>query len=150
MNDLQRWAFRVALGSAAIIGSAAYEWSFRSGPFAALARPIAIAAGVSWAVFGGVLLAVTRSRPSVLAWADACLVTMGAGIGVLAVSVLANLAGASSAVLHGCVLLASNGLMCLTFAQVALSSGLSRRTAVLLWIAVLDGVFAVLLAVMIR
>src|SRR5687767_7664607 len=109
---LRPWIRRVLLGGIAIGGSALYAASFvlmdMGTSFETIALAVAMAAGLAWIVFGAALLMVTNARPSVLAWADLCLTTMGIGIAALAVSVLLNLVGRGALSVHVAVLLVSN------------------------------------------
>lgn len=146
------WGARLALGAVAVAGSAAYAasfaWAPQAGEAVRLARPIAIAAGLSWPAFGAALLLATRRRPSVLAWADACLVTMAPGIGVLLLSALLNLLHRGTTPAHGLVLLLSNAAMAGVFVSRARRLGMRAPLAVALWVGVLDGAFLLLLWVM--
>src|SRR5437867_1666888 len=86
---------RVLLVAVAFGGSAIYALSFAlaydSSTVTAMACLVGLAAGTSWIIFGLVLLGTTHCRPTVLAWADACLVTMGAGIATKSASIVLNL-----------------------------------------------------------
>src|SRR6478736_4618270 len=88
------WPYRLLLTCAAFAGSAIYAWSFTHVPqreqWLPAASAVGIAAGVSWVLFGLLLLAITRTRPSIWAWADACLVTMAAGMTIKITTVAAN------------------------------------------------------------
>ncbi|MEW6207466.1 MAG: hypothetical protein AB1631_03810 [Acidobacteriota bacterium] len=152
------WAARVLFGCIAIAGTAVYAASFgvfdRSEKLLPLARSIGIASGISWIAFGAVLLAATRCRPSILAWADACLVAQAAGIGVLMASVLVNLAARASdaaptenvfRMIHGAIILAADVLMAWLFVRRARRLGMSLKMALALWVLALNGFFLLLL-----
>jgi len=148
------WAARVLFGCIALAGTAVYATSFglfdRSEKLLPVARSIGIASGISWIIFGAILLAATRCRPSVLAWADACLIAQAAGIGVLMTSVLVNLvARASDAaptedafkMIHLAIVLAADVLMAWLFVGRARRLGMSLKMALALWILALNGFF---------
>jgi hypothetical protein len=152
------WAARVLFGCIAIAGTAVYAASFglfdTSKNLLPVARSVGIASGISWIAFGAVLLAATRSRPSVLAWADACLIAQAAGIGVLMTSVLINLiARASDADLaqntfkfaHAGIILAADVLMAWLFVRRAQRLGMSLKMALALWVLALNGFFLLIL-----
>lgn len=152
------WAARVLFGCIAFAGTAVYASSFGvfdgSENLLPIARSIGIASGISWIVFGAVLLAATRCRPSVLAWADACLVAQAAGIGVLMTSVLVNLiARASDAastenafkMVHAAIVLAADVLMAWLFVRRARRLGMSLKMALALWVLILNGCFLLIL-----
>lgn len=143
------WGLRVLLGAVALGGSALYAASFQESlDVARLAGLVALGAGVSWLVFGAALLALTRARPSVLEWADACLVTMAVGIGALLLSVLLNVGGRGSASAHVGVIALSNVSMAAVFVARARRLGLGPGPALALWVLALDAPFLVFLAVM--
>lgn len=151
------WPRRLMLGATALGGTVAYAVSFRALPGAGrlvgAGAAVGLAAGLSWGTFGGALLLVTGRGASALDWADACLRTMAAGIAVLALAAALNVAcgvagidaGPPIAGAHAAILLAANGVMCLTFARRAQLLGLSRGTALGLWMLVLNGTFALIL-----
>ena len=147
------WPRRLLLGYVAIAGTALYAASFAlvedRENLAPIAQAIGIAAGVSWPVFGLILLLITRCRPGVLVWVDACLVTMSAGIGLLMLSTLLNLGvfvlNFSHGVLmplHLAILLAADTAMALVFVRRSRSLGLNWAQALVLWVIALNGVFA--------
>jgi hypothetical protein len=145
------------LGATALGGTLGYAASFRALPDAdwlpRAGAGVGLAAGISWLTFGGVLLVATGARPSTTAWADACLRTMAAGIAVLALAAALNVAcgfagmdeGPLLAAAHAVLLGIANGVMCLTFVRRAHFLGLSRGTALGLWMLVLNGTFALIL-----
>lgn len=152
------WAARVLFGCIAFAGTAVYATSFgvfdRSERLLPLARSVGIASGISWIVFGAVLLAATRCRPSVLAWADACLMAQAAGISVLMASVIVNLiARASDAastentfkLIHAAIILAADVLMAWLFVRRARRLGMSLKMALALWVLILNGFFLLFL-----
>ena len=147
---LLTWPRRFLLTAVAFGGSTLYALSFANVPERARWLPIAaaigIAAGVSWIVFGLVLLGVTRRRPSIWHWADVCLRTMAVGMTIKMTTVLANLVAPPTAGFHLAVLVAANLAMAAMFAGQARPLGVSVRAALALWFGVLNGVFAVVLA----
>ena len=162
------WPTRVLLTVIALGGTLAYAASFRALPaggvfpdhLAHAGACVGIAAGLSWPVFGGVLLLVTGARPSALDWADACLRTMAAGVVVLAVAAAINvdvrLLDTPAAVtrwlpaLHLAFLVAGNAVMCGVFAAEARRLGLSGVAAFGLWMLALNGTFVAILLVLYR
>ena len=161
------WTGRLLLGAVAVVGTVAYAMSFRTFPTEALptgnnpagawlapaGAAVGIAAGLSWLFFGAVLLGITGGRPSVLAWADACLRTMAAGIGVLVAAASFNVCVAALWPLPEgfvlCVnlvlLVNANALMGAVFYRQARRLGLGPVAAVTAWMAALNGAFALLL-----
>ncbi|MCI0486664.1 MAG: hypothetical protein L0229_08700 [Blastocatellia bacterium] len=157
------WTGRFLFGMVAIAGTVIYAASFalieESAKLVPVARAIGIASGVSWPVFGVILLLVTRCRPRVLAWADACLITMIAGITVLMLSALSNVAAfvikaiesaGASTTIHTAILIAADLLMAVVFVRHARMLGLGRALAVTLWVVALNGIFAALLILLSR
>ena len=149
-----RWSKRILLGLLAFMGTAGYAASFMlHQELLPAAREVGVAAGCSWPVFGAALLAISRGKPSAMSWADQCLATMGIGMGILIIGVLVNLlsglggygAGHAVTAAHIAILAAANVLMGIFFVFRAVRLGMKRRTAILLWVCVLDGVFLILL-----
>lgn len=157
-------ARRIAFGLLAFGGTAVYAASFtgaeRLEPLAPAAIAVGVAAGASWPIFGAMLLAASRLRPSVVEWADACLATMAAGMFFLLGAAAANVALRMGAVpgvdvwsigwFHTGMLLAADTLMCVLFVRRAMRLGLGAGTAVALWIGGLNGTFAVILWLWLR
>ena len=143
------WSRRLLLCGVAFSGSAVYAWSFAGVPqreqWLPVASAIGIAAGVSWVLLGIVLLTVTRCRPSVMAWADVCLVTMAVGIAMKMTAVFANFVSTPSASFHLAVLMAANLVMACVFICRARRLGLRPLLATGLWFGVLNGLFAVVM-----
>ena len=162
------WPARLLLAAVAVAGTVAYALSFRTLPdgagagaephfagawLAPAGAAVGVAAGLSWLFFGAVLLALTGGKPSPLAWADACLRTMAAGIAVLVVASAFNLCAAAAWPLpHGLVvgtnlvlLVNANVLMGVTFFRQARRLGLGPGATVTAWVAALNGAFALLL-----
>ena len=143
------WRWRVLLALVAFGGSTVYALSFANVPervrWLPVATAIGIAAGVSWVLFGLVLLVVTRWRPSVWHWADACLRTMACGMAVKMSAVVANLVGVPSAWFHLGVLLVANLVMAAVFVWQARRLGMRLGTGLGLWFGALNGVFALVL-----
>ena len=161
--DVSDWPGRVLLAGIALGGTLAYAASFQALPdSAALARPaaaVALAAAVSWPLFGAALLLLTRARPSPFAWADACLRTMAAGIVVLALAATINLnvplLGATPparwlAAGHAALLAVANALMLAAFVREARRLGLKPATAAGLWMLALNGTFCTTLLFLYR
>ncbi|MBI1849729.1 MAG: hypothetical protein HYR85_05245 [Planctomycetes bacterium] len=148
---------RAALGAVAILGTIAWTVAIASvmPRWRTEAAVLGVAAGIAWPVFGGVVLYVTRGRPSVVAWVDACLNTMALGIAVLLISstfwlVFAFAGGNPMAAMMGFLpgsLLASFVVMIQFFLKQALGRGMPARTALGLWFGVLLGSFAVIVLV---
>lgn len=153
------WPRRLACAAYAFAATAVYAGSFfllpEPGRFARPAAAVGLAAAVSWPGFGAALLAVSRVRPSVLAWADVCLRTMIVGNTVLLLSVLANgtatwqkvdvTVGYSWELLHSGVLAAANLSMAAVFARGARRLGMSVPVSLAMWFGVLGGLFALTL-----
>lgn len=145
---------RLALGSVAAGGTVAYAWSFtrvaNAGPLLPLATAVGSAAGVSWLVFGAVLLTVTGARPSIAGWVDACLHTMAVGMAVLSTATLANLAWPAISLtwllsVHGGALVVSNVVMAARFVARARVLGLPPAAAVTFWMVGLNATFGAIL-----
>jgi hypothetical protein len=150
-------AARVVLVLVALIGTAAYGASFVVGTISNAAwgwsARVALAAGLSWPVFGLVLLGARRVG-GVWEWFDICLRTMALGIAVLSSASAANLAVAATVLsrgsttfvaLHLAFLLAADVSMAVYFTRKALRLGMPLSIAVVLWVGVLNGAFALLL-----
>ena len=157
-TELSDWLARAALTAIAVGGTLAYAASFRAVPgaprLAAAGDSVGWAAGLAWPAFGAVLLGVTGARPSPLKWADACLRTMAAGVGVLgpaaALNIFAGAQGAPTPWLvpaHATLLAVSNGVMCAVFVPQARRLGMSPAVAVTLWTVALNGSFVAILFV---
>jgi hypothetical protein len=100
-----------------------------------------------------VLLGARRDG-SAWEWFDTCLRTIALGIAVLSVASLTNLALATTAfswgiaafaAVHLVFLLLADVSMAVCFARKALRLGMPLSTAVVLWVGVLNGAFALLL-----
>jgi hypothetical protein len=152
------WRSRMLLVASAFLATAVYAGSFfMLGPAQRLtniATDIAISSGIAWIGFGSVLLMAARKRPSVIAWVDACLVTMLVGNGVLFLSVLVNLIfglfathikAMALAPAHAVILLIADGFMMVSFIYRARNLGMRPLIAALLWVVVLNGFFGLLL-----
>lgn len=143
------WPHRLLLTCVAFAGSAIYAGSFAPVPqreqWMPVASGVGIAAGVSWVLFGLLLLAVTRCQPSVLAWADACLVTMAAGIAVKMTTVAANFISPPGAWFHIVVLLIANLTMATIFIWRAQRLAMRPLLAAGLWFGALNGCFVVVM-----
>jgi hypothetical protein len=143
------WPYRLLLTCVAFTGSTLYAWSFASVPqreqWLPVASAVGIAAGVSWVLFGLLLLALTRAKPSMLAWADACLVTMAAGMTIKMTTVAANLISPPGASFHIAVLMTANLAMAAVFIWRANRLALRPLLAAGLWFGALNGIFAVVM-----
>ena len=150
-------AARVGLVLAAVIGTAAYGASFGVGSISNWARVwgtrVALAAGLSWPMFGLALL-LARRAGSAWEWFDTCLRTMALGIAVLSFASVVNLAVATTAsrrgstafvAVHLALLLVADVSMAVYFTRKALRLGMPLSIAVILWVGVLNGTFALLL-----
>src|SRR6266566_1075009 len=123
-------AARVGLVLAAVIGTAAYGASFGVGSISNWARVwgtrVALAAGLSWPMFG-------------LALSFASVVN-------LAVATTASRRGSTAFVaVHLALLLVADVSMAVYFTRKALRLGMPLSIAVILWVGVLNGTFALLL-----
>lgn len=143
------WPYRLLLTCVAFAGSAIYAWSFTHAPqreqWLPVASAVGIAAGVSWVLFGLLLLAVTRTKPSLLAWTDACLVTMAAGMTIKMTTVAANLISPPGASFHFAVLLTANLVMAGVFIWRANRLAMRPLLAAGLWFGALNGIFTVVM-----
>lgn len=160
--ELLSWPARFLLAFISFAGTAVYAASFALTGYRERLLPMAIAvgiaSGISWVAFGAVLLTVTRSQPSILAWVDTCLVTQNMGIAVLMLSAIVNLivyligrtslSDNTSTIIHTIILIAADILMAAIFVRRASRIALSRAKALLLWILALNGIFVLLLAIM--
>jgi hypothetical protein len=137
---------RLLLGTISFAGSAAYAASFliSSSNHLRLATTIAIAAGISWLIFGLLLRRIARAPLGRLI--DACLITQALGIGILMLSVAANLLHIRHAMpFHLLVLAAGDGAMAAAFIALMGRLNMSRPAAAALWIIGLNGPFAAIL-----
>ncbi len=148
---------RVALVLVALLGTAAYGASFVVGTISNVAwvgsTHVALAAGLSWPVFGLALLGARRTGGAG-EWFDICLRTMALGIAVLSFASVANLAVAAAALsrgstafvaVHLAFLLVADVSMAIYFTRKALRLGMPLSIAIVLWVGVLNGAFALLL-----
>lgn len=147
-------AGRIQLASLAFAGTAAYASScrFLRDSEAALgsATRIGVVAGLSWLGFGLALL-VARPGAGLWAWVDTCLRTMARGIGVLTPGILVDLVAALDRAsarapwlvgIHLVLLLVSDCVMGAYFVRSAGIHGLTVPRSLLLWVVVLNGLFA--------
>ena len=157
-------ARRLALGSIAIFGTAAYVASFHLAPERAelldIARRVGTSAGISWIAFGVLLLALSR-RTTIGEWSDICLSTMAVGIAVMSLGVLTNVSArymfgsaggdprTTSALraVHVAILLGSDVAMGAWFASRAAPKHLGVGQALLAWVFGLNVMFVVLMLV---
>lgn len=149
---------RALLVALAFAGSAVYALSFAATTpaqrWVAQAAAVGVAAGLSWILFGVLLIAVTRGRPLVVSWMDACLRTMAVGIAVKMAAVLLNVAwwggvthlpdARQFLVIHLVILACADAAMGARFCAESAARGVSIARAAALWVA-LNFVFGVLL-----
>ena len=157
-TERMRPVMRAALVAVAFGGSAVYALSFAgvSGAhrYAAHAAAVGIAAGLSWILFGLLLITVTRARPSIVSWMDACLATMAVGIAIKMIAVALNFVwswndsiaprGAHLVFIHLAILACADVAMGARFCAETRARGVSLRAALALWLAI-NFVFGVLL-----
>ena len=149
---------RAALLITVVMGNAGYAASFLPLRGAVdcfvMARAVAVAAAASWPIFGAALTAAGGRRVPIEVWFDRCLIVMNAGIAILAGAAVVNVcmalagvtAGGAVAAMHAGILLIADAVMGSMFANAARSPGFSAKRAWLLWIVVLNGAFAAMLA----
>jgi hypothetical protein len=149
---------RAALAAVAFAGSAVYALSFAGAAgaqrYASHAAAVGVAAGLSWIIFGVLLIAATRGRPSVASWIDACLATMAVGIAIKMIGVVLNLVwgwnesiaprAAQLVFVHLAILACADVAMGARFCFECRARGVSLRAALALWLAI-NLVFGVLL-----
>ena len=133
------WLRRLCFGTLAIAGCALYVVSFNG--MRPLACAITVAAALSWIAFGVALLLITRARPGILAWADACLDPMAVGGAALSLGALANALSLGSTAFHAALIVILNVAMAALFVPRARELGLRTWMAIGLWIVGLDGLF---------
>ncbi len=141
------WPRRILLSLWALGGSWLFAWSFHNGSHLRLMTVVAIAAGLSWPLLGTLLL---RFAPQAgpLAWADACLETMGLGMPFLVAGAVLNFAEVPAPLSLHVGLLGVGGLaMTAVFLAKAHRLGLPWPRALLLWVLGLQAPFLVLLAI---
>jgi hypothetical protein len=148
-----RWS-DLALVMVATLGTVAYAMSFKTAGFDAHVRGIAYAIGwaaaVSWLGLGCVLARLTASRNvPLVSWFRACLRTMAIGMAILSCGTALNLvvfatgrAAENSISMHVGILIASDVVMGIVFARYGRTLGIPLLHATLLWILVLNGLFA--------
>ena len=156
---------RIALGTVSIIGTILYAASFAlcdsRHTLASLAAAVGVAAAVAWIGFG-LLIGVAAGSRAVGTWVDACLRTQAVGIGVLILAAAANATFFASAdwlgskpmfpvfvVVHAGLLLLADALMGAYFVTAAQARGLSWPRALAAWVLGLNGVFAIVLAILV-
>lgn len=131
-----------ALTAIAILGSCLYgaslarvlPWNPRGS-----ALWLALSSGLGWCVLGPVLILATRQRPRVLA--QACLVTMAYGEGVLFIGGMLNLFVplGHPGVVNASVVAASNVVMALTLAAQLWALEVSPLKTIACWMLALNG-----------
>jgi uncharacterized membrane protein SirB2 len=140
---------RLALAGLAFAGSAAYAASFISAAerrwMMAMAC-VGIAAGLSWIIFGLILLATTRRRISAWQWVDTCLLAMAVGIAIKLGGVAMNLLSRQTPWLAGhiAILLIADVAMGALFVMRARRLAVGAGQAVGYWLT-LNAIFAILL-----
>jgi len=151
---------RVALFLFAFMGTAAYAASFGAAMITDAARAwgvrLAIAAGLSWPVFGLALLRA-GGPGEIWAWVDVCLRTMARGMVILSIATAINLVLAAAGMraggtgffaAHLGLLFTSDVTMATYFVREATRFGLSPRIALALWVGVLNGMFGLSLVLL--
>jgi hypothetical protein len=143
------------LGALAFIGTALYAISFilhpEAGRLVPIATGIGLSAGLAWMILGKVILYTSgRNGPRIMMWFDTCLLTMAAGEVVLlaagATNVIASLAGLTVLPwVHLALLVLSDVVMGAAFITRAALLDIAPASAATLWIAVLNGSFAILM-----
>ena len=151
---------RGALIALAFAGTALYVSGiyFLAPSFFPIALMVGIAAGVSWPIFGFFLLYVGNPHAGAWEWADDCLDAIRVGIFIKTAAVLATGLAVSIAMIPQSVttvfqiaaLLIADVAMGYRFTNSATARGMSRSVAIVLWLAVLNGVFAQLLLLMVK
>ncbi|HET6330445.1 MAG TPA: hypothetical protein VFF76_06605 [Holophagaceae bacterium] len=131
-----------ALTAIAVIGSCFYgaslarvlPWDPRGS-----ALWLALSSGLGWCVLGPMLILATRQHPKVLA--QACLVTMAYGEGVLALGAVANLILSlrHPGLVNAGVVAASNVVMALALASQLKSLGVALWKTLACWMLALNG-----------
>lgn len=159
------WPTRIVLMLIAFTGSAVYAASYRlvgaTAGLAPVAAAIGIAAGTAWIGFGFLLLTAAQMDPrryrrvTTLHWADACLVTMTVGMAVKMIGVGANVIAAGLdgervdlaiiAPLQLALLIATDIAMGAIFVRIVRRFAMPTRTALILWVVALNGIFAFVL-----
>jgi hypothetical protein len=144
---------RVVLGTVAVLGTAVWVVSLRLAvPWGWTALAFGVSASVSWLALGAALVLATSGRPSVAAWADACLHTMAVGIAFLMTGVSAGSVFGFGRPRVAVVILAASvatsfAAMTHVFLADARRLGLRRSVALGLWFGVLVGTSGSLLSV---
>jgi hypothetical protein len=150
MTTTLRPTSRILLGLLACVGTVGFVLSFRLSQQQAQWLPLIVilgaAAGLSWLVFGPVLVMATRGRASILSWMDACLITMTLGIAIKTCGILLNLIASAGHVsiaihIHLAILLLADLAMGALFCRQALARGVKPVPAIALWLT-LNAIFA--------
>ncbi len=120
-----------------------------------VAAAVGISAGLSWLLFGLLLLIVGRGGISLLSWMDGCLTTMSWGVGVKMVGVVVNLSGLGGAdrglwIVQSMLLVVADIVMGFVFVEQGRLRGVRRVAAISLWIFGLNVFMAILLPVVMR
>jgi hypothetical protein len=152
-NDNLSITHRMALVVSALAVTALYADSFAwSDSIATLwpwAQRVGVASGLSWPVFGAIVL-FSAPRVPRSAWFDACLVVMHGGLAVLACCLAANTIVAASgvnvatttlALFHAVVVLSANVVMARMFVRRARRLGILTVQALAMWCGGLNAVF---------
>jgi hypothetical protein len=143
--------YRLFFGALAIAGSIAYGGSlatvFPSWRPSTAALWLTLSAGLSWPIFGVILVRATRR--SLAECADACLVTMACGIAVLMVGAVANLIHLShpwpaALAFNGWLIAMSNIVMATALARRLLGLGIPIWKSLAAWLFGLDLTGAIL------
>ncbi|MCH8852097.1 MAG: hypothetical protein IID41_05530 [Planctomycetes bacterium] len=162
VNPLQSQRVRrsdLVLVMVATLGTVAYAISFKVAEFdirvQGIAYAIGWAAAISWLGLGCVLAVASRPGSSILGqvplagWFRICLKTMAIGMAILSCGTVLNIlifatlpVFESLVPTHIGILIVSDVVMGITFANRARTLGLPLLRAALLWVFVLNGLFA--------
>ena len=149
---VMRW---LLLAAVAILGtvlvSQSFVWS-NSALLEDVGVAVGMGSGVAWIAFGVALLNADPKVPAVT-WADLCLRTMSVGMAILsvifAINSLQSLGVVSTrlpAIVYALVVATADIAMATYFVRGAIRKGLRGRTALALWVFVLNGICALVIA----
>lgn len=149
---VMRW---LVLAAIAILGtvlvSQSFVWS-NSALLEDVGVAVGVGSGVAWIAFGIALLNADPKVPAV-AWADLCLRTMSVGMAILsvifAINSLQSLGVVSTrvpAIVYAAVVGTADIAMATYFVRGAIRHGLRGRTALTLWVFVLNGICGLVIA----
>ncbi len=149
---VKRW---LLLAAVAIMGtvlvSKSFVWS-NSAVLEDVGVAIGLGSGVAWIAFGIALLNAAPKVPAVT-WADLCLRTMSVGMAILSVIFAVNslqsldlITARVPALLYLAVVALADVAMATYFVRGAARQGLRMRSALALWVFVLNGICAAVIA----